>query len=223
MDIFVNDITLSFLGWFLASLVSFLLGLLLGYLLWYKYRNQVARLEADLKKEHDRFVEVETKFASLKYQHDELTKDKKALQDALNRCEGDKVIIQGMLNEMKEKESGGDGGAVSVAGPGVMSRSPETSAVASGLSDASPDDLKIIEGIGPKIEQILNDAGIKTWADLSTTDIDHLQKLLTEAGSRYRLANPETWPKQAALAAAGKWEELQSYQDVLQGGRDANK
>ncbi|MBK9256263.1 MAG: hypothetical protein IPM42_12310 [Saprospiraceae bacterium] len=82
------------------------------------------------------------------------------------------------------------------------------------------DDLKAVEGIGPKIEELLNNAGINTWRSLSETSIDRIQAVLTAAGPRYSLADPGTWPKQAALAADGKWDELSAYQDYLQGGKD---
>ncbi len=84
----------------------------------------------------------------------------------------------------------------------------------------NPEDLKIIEGIGPKIEQLLKDAGIKTWGDLSMTSVQRIQEILNAAGDNFRLADPNTWPKQAELAANGKWGELIAYQDFLQAGKD---
>ena len=81
-------------------------------------------------------------------------------------------------------------------------------------------DLKAVEGIGPKIEGLLNAAGITTWKGLSETDVSKIQSILDAAGSRYKLADPSTWPKQAGMAADGKWDELQEYQDFLQGGKE---
>jgi predicted flap endonuclease-1-like 5' DNA nuclease len=82
------------------------------------------------------------------------------------------------------------------------------------------DDLKAIEGIGPKIENLLHEAGIKTWQKLSETDVSILHSILEKAGPRYQLASPDTWPKQAKLAAEGKWDDLQVYQDSLDGGKE---
>lgn len=82
---------------------------------------------------------------------------------------------------------------------------------------ARPDDLKIIEGIGPKIEKLLNDAGITTFAGLAATEVSHLEQILAEA--KLRIADPTTWPEQALLAAQGKMTELQALQDSLKGGR----
>ena len=84
----------------------------------------------------------------------------------------------------------------------------------------NPNDLKIVEGIGPKIEGLLKDAGINTWSDLAAASVDKIQDVLNAAGDRFKLANPSTWPKQAKLAAEGKWSELTEYQDFLEGGVD---
>jgi large subunit ribosomal protein L27 len=82
------------------------------------------------------------------------------------------------------------------------------------------DDLKMVEGIGPKIEGLLHDAGIMTWEDLANAPTENVQKILDEAGPRYRMHQPTTWAKQARLAADAKWEELEAYQDHLDGGRE---
>ena len=84
---------------------------------------------------------------------------------------------------------------------------------------SKPDDLTKIEGIGPKISAILQAGGITTFARLSTVDVDRLRDLLEKAGPRYNLADPETWPMQAALAAAGRWGVLDALQEELHGGR----
>lgn len=81
------------------------------------------------------------------------------------------------------------------------------------------DDLKAVEGVGPKIAELLNNGGITTWRELANTDVATIQGILDAAGSRYKLADPGTWPKQAELAADGKWDELTEYQDFLQGGK----
>ncbi|NRB50097.1 MAG: DUF1049 domain-containing protein [Saprospiraceae bacterium] len=82
-----------------------------------------------------------------------------------------------------------------------------------------PTNLKIVEGIGPKIEQLLKDGGINNWQDLAEATLERLQEILTAAGERYRIHDPNTWSNQATLAAAGKWAELDKYQDELKGGR----
>jgi len=87
-------------------------------------------------------------------------------------------------------------------------------------ADAKPDDLKKIEGIGPKIATILSEAGYETFAKLSKADPEKIREILLEkGGKRYAMHNPETWPAQAEMAAAGKWDELKKWQDELDGGR----
>ncbi len=76
-------------------------------------------------------------------------------------------------------------------------------------------DLKVVEGIGPKIEQLLKNAGITNWKELANVNIFDLKSILAGAGDRYRLANPESWPQQAALAENGSWKELKKYQNGL--------
>jgi small subunit ribosomal protein S1 len=86
-------------------------------------------------------------------------------------------------------------------------------------SNTSADDLKKIEGIGPKISQILTEAGIPSFEALSKADPDKLREILEAAGSRYKMFDPSTWPEQASLAAAGEWDKLKKLQDDLDGGR----
>ncbi|MCC6817177.1 MAG: 30S ribosomal protein S1 [Saprospiraceae bacterium] len=81
------------------------------------------------------------------------------------------------------------------------------------------DDLKIIEGIGPKIAELLAAEGIIKFNDLAGAEIDRIKIILENAGSRYKMHDPTTWPQQAALAAEGKMEELKVLQDSLKGGK----
>lgn len=82
---------------------------------------------------------------------------------------------------------------------------------------AQADDLTIVEGIGPKIAGVLQAAGITTFAQLAAADVAQLTEIVQQAD--LRLAHPDTWPEQAALAAEGKWDELQSLTSQLKGGR----
>lgn len=81
------------------------------------------------------------------------------------------------------------------------------------------DDLTKIEGIGPKIKTLLNKDGIWSFAQLSEARVSRLQKILDQAGPRYRVHKPKTWPEQAKMAAAGNWAELKKWQEELKGGR----
>lgn len=81
-----------------------------------------------------------------------------------------------------------------------------------------PDNLRKIEGIGPKISQILNDAGIFTFAQLAAATLPQLEKIVHEDAGLH-IARPDTWPEQAQLAADENWDELEVLQDHLKGGR----
>lgn len=81
-----------------------------------------------------------------------------------------------------------------------------------------PDDLEKIEGIGPKIAKVLQEAGITTFAALAATSPERLRAILDQAGIR-RISDPATWPEQARLAAEGKLQELEAFQSTLKAGR----
>lgn len=80
------------------------------------------------------------------------------------------------------------------------------------------DDLTRIEGIGPKISGLLQEAGISSFAQLAAANVDRLQKIIADANLT-ALADPATWPAQAKLAAEGQWERLEVLQEELKGGR----
>ena len=106
------------------------------------------------------------------------------------------------------------------ATPPPATEAPATKAPAPMVAEAQksvPDDLTMIEGIGPKISALLRAAGITTFAKLAATETSQIQQILT-AGS-IRLADPGTWAEQARLAAAGDQDGLQALQDRLKGGR----
>lgn len=87
-------------------------------------------------------------------------------------------------------------------------------------AEVKADDLKKIEGIGPKIAEILASKGYETFAKLGDAKVDDLKAILEEAGSRYKMHDPTTWPEQSKMAAEGKWDELKVWQDELDGGRE---
>jgi len=96
----------------------------------------------------------------------------------------------------------------------VAEKAPEAPA-----KSAAADDLKKIEGIGPKLAEVLTAAGIDTYAKMAAADPEKIREILVEASSRYKMHNPTSWPQQAQLAADGKWDELQKLQDELDGGK----
>jgi predicted flap endonuclease-1-like 5' DNA nuclease len=122
--------------------------------------------------------------------------------------------VQGRAEEKTSQHTESDAAArssvVEISAPAGETTPPPVEPVA-------PDDLREIEGIGPKISSWLQAAGITTFDQLAAADVEQLRRIVYGAG--LRIADPSTWPEQAALAAAGKWDELEALQDELKGGR----
>lgn len=85
------------------------------------------------------------------------------------------------------------------------------------VEEKPADDLAKIEGIGPKVSQVLNEAGITTFEALAQANAVEIQKLLDAAG--LQMMDPQGWIEQARLAAKGDWEGFERLQDELKGGR----
>ncbi len=79
-------------------------------------------------------------------------------------------------------------------------------------------DLTIIEGIGPKIQELLHNDGVHTWKSLSEATVARCQGILDAAGAAYKVHDPGTWPEQALYAYEGRWKALKDWQDKLDGG-----
>lgn len=88
-----------------------------------------------------------------------------------------------------------------------------------GKAAPAADDLKKIEGIGPKIEKLFHDAGITTFDGLAKAKKKTLTDILASAGPRFKMHDPATWMQQAKLAAKGEWDKLAKLQDELKGGK----
>ncbi len=81
------------------------------------------------------------------------------------------------------------------------------------------DDLTKIEGIGPKIAEALSKAAITSFVGIATKRPAEIKAVLEAAEGNFASHDTSTWPRQARLAADGKWDELKSLQDELDGGR----
>ena len=89
---------------------------------------------------------------------------------------------------------------------------------ASGFNLKHADDLTIVEGIGPKTDELLRANGIESFAQLAGLQLTDLLALLEHGGPNFRLANPATWAEQARLAAENRWADLKRLQRDLIGG-----
>lgn len=105
------------------------------------------------------------------------------------------------------------------AGSPVISKPVKPVYIPSEPVTPGSDDLKVIEGVGPKIEELLNKHGIFSFATLADTSPVRISAILKSAGPRFQIQDPSMWPQQAALAKQGKWNELKEIQNRLISGR----
>ena len=95
-----------------------------------------------------------------------------------------------------------------------------TAAALAGFSIKGNDDLPIIEGIGPKISELLKSNGVTTFDKLSRMSVLEISAILDSGGARFKLANPGSWAQQARLCHENRWAELKTLQDELYAGVD---
>lgn len=143
------------------------------------------------------------------------------LQDRINFLEGEldacrKSKVPATINV----DAGGSASTViGGTGAGIVAGGLGLAGVVAAAAPTKKDDLKIVEGIGPKIEELFNNAGIYSFAELADTSAEKMKAILDAAGPRFQIHNPATWADQAALARDGKWDELKKWQDELYKGK----
>ncbi|MEM7485897.1 MAG: hypothetical protein AAF348_11880 [Bacteroidota bacterium] len=108
--------------------------------------------------------------------------------------------------------------ALTISEPETLGFDKDAAKIALGKK-VKEDDLKIVEGIGPKIEGLFHNFDIKTWKALAETSTDKCQEVLNSGGDRYRIHDPASWPMQAKMAYEGHWKELAKWQDKHKSGK----
>ena len=212
--------------WWIWSLGAFLLGLLVACFVfgWCRYGRRIRELEEERDNYHAQFTAKEKDYMSLKYQFDESNKDNTALRASLNKCESDMLVLKTKMDKLSDGGSSGPvGRGIGVISGGGGEDDTQLEAESGGLPYGGifeSDNLKIVEGVGPKIESLLKAAGFNTWAALGKAEYEDLKKVLEDAGPRYRIHDPKSWAQQAQLAADGKWSELVEFQKFLDAGRE---
>jgi predicted flap endonuclease-1-like 5' DNA nuclease len=213
-------------GW-----VWVLLGVLLGIVIGWLLRSIAAKRQvARARKHHVETAELERlrgRVANL----EPVAADRDQLQAQLDECRARAAATPEPDQRRGAAAIGEQPGDERVhAPPPPVEESPIRAPTAPDVSQAKAilgraitlDDLKAIEGIGPKIESLCHGIGIRTWFDLSTTEASLLRTMLADAGSRFATHDPSSWPDQAALLAAGRWDEFKTLTDGLRGGRAAD-
>ena len=137
----------------------------------------------------------------------------------LGHLKGDKVIVFKKKRRKGYKKKNGHRQYLteiqieSIAASGTKKAAKK--AAPKKATKAKGDDLKKIEGIGPKIAETLAAAGIVSFADLAKAEPAKISEIIANVRGNHVT---DTWPKQAELAAEGKWDELKEWQDKLDGG-----
>ena len=194
-----------------------------------------AKFNDDVRKEADETVKKEKEVEKLVTKKAVEKVASKVEMTTLGEIEGFSALKEQLQENAKAKLEASstakesDNAAAPVAEPEAVVEQVveavvvETPAVTETVVEATisgkADDLKIIEGIGPKIAELLNADGIITFKDLAGTSVERIQGILDAAGPRYRMHDPSTWPNQSQLAADGKMDELKILQDNLKGGK----
>ncbi|MDZ4750914.1 MAG: 50S ribosomal protein L21 [Flavobacteriales bacterium] len=138
---------------------------------------------------------------------------------------GDKVIVfKKKRRKGYQKKNGFRAYLTELTIEGIAASGAKKGAAPAKVSAPAPDpakaaakgeDLTMIEGIGPKIAELLISKGIASYADLASAEVDALRAILDEAGGVIKSKNPGTWPAQAKLASEGKFDELRKWQEEL--------
>ncbi len=163
----------------------------------------------DIKKEADQLVEAEKN-----KEKDEIKKNIKQTQSKIEHSTlGDLASFTELKEQIAEAQA-------SEAKETAKAETKKAEVKSAPKSDGSKDDLKKVEGIGPKIQELFNNAGIMTFEDLSKADPADLKNILLGGGSRYQMHDPTTWPMQAKMAADGEWDKLKEWQDHAKGGKE---
>lgn len=186
----------------LSWLVPFLLGLLLGWVLWGKFKKYYEDLTAG-------FDSLKTKFSALENDHSKCKSEKNDYANEL-------LLLKSRIRELES------------AGKASDTKPSTPQSFASGIKAdkfiaLKEDNLQIIEGIGPKMNEFLRNNGVYTWAELASKNAHELKAMLAKEGKKYLMIDPSSWPKQALLAKDGKWEELISMQKHLSTGKNEPK
>jgi predicted flap endonuclease-1-like 5' DNA nuclease len=228
---------------FMCCIWWFLAGLLVGWLLWqlfdkfFRRDGEPAgvRLQRELDSANAKFsglqAELNTSRTSLTTKANELS----GLHNQFNlkseeatKLNGDLTGLRALIGERDAEISRLRASLNATENKANVSAA--AAAAATGLATAAgfgftaqkngKDDLIIIEGIGPKINELLLAAGIDTFRKLADAPIAQVQQILDAAGPHFRLANPTSWAKQSDMCARADWATLRKYQDDLTAGVD---
>lgn len=204
--------------WPLWWIAPFILGLVLGSSIWGRYKKRVGELEDELRRSRTEIHNINSalNYCNSKRDEDsiiiseqlrELTATKKQLSLLVNQKPA--VSSQKLASKVTPVQEKVDLNVVDKDNEPIVDNHKSSKGDYNKLHKSN---LQIIEGIGPKLESVLKENGIKKWSDLSSRSYGELRAILDKYGGRYAIVDPTTWPKQATLAKKEKWQKLMDFQ-----------
>ena len=195
-------------------LVAFVLGYLLRYLLNDSFKSRIANLESELNRLSSEGltsseVDATAEFNALQERIKEQATEIEKLSQKLAGSNIEKISLEKQLAGLT---------------PDLVNTALSTTSNTVNIEPASTkevvkDNLKKIEGIGPKIEELLNNDGVYSFQDLISASVSRIRGILIAAGPNYAVHDPSTWAEQARVAHEGLWDDLSDMQEQLKGGK----
>lgn len=190
----------------IVLLIAALLGYLIGYFLAKrKYMKQIAYLEEEKARLEAKIRKLEEEKLSLQADVRQKEEDKVSLQADVRRMDDEIASLKLTIDKLEREAR-----MLAEQQAEMTAQPPEARRIV-------PDDLKAVQGIGPKIARLLMNRGITTWKALSETAPEYLREILdSDGGERFRINNPGSWPQQALLLHEGRFDELTEFQGKLE-------
>jgi len=236
MDILTNMCQWWPLWWALPAI----LGWFLGRAMMMKWKTRTEELENVVKDWEKKYASLEGDLGDCRKRSAELDSDLALERGRIRETERANKYLQADLDDAKKaledakaankvsKTSSASTGTVAATGAAASSLASTSSTKAdssssSGASNTAGEgkwsklrtnNMQIIEGIGPKMDEVLNAEGISSWSVLASKSTDELKALLTDEkyGGKYKIVDPSDWAAQAAFAAKGDWDGLIRHQ-----------
>jgi len=218
MSTYVLEITIILLG-------AFVLGYLLRSILNGSLKSKLSDLESENSVLRSKSLPENGQPAAISLDVENKLKDQKRELDDLNNrlseCYAKRIKAENALSTLQTEVEKANTDSIAQIAEEAPSEPTvvETSETMSTSIGGEKNDLKKIEGIGPKIEELLNTDGIYTYKQVIDSSVERIKGILIAAGPNYAVHDPSTWGEQASLADSGSWEKLNTLQEELKGGK----
>ena len=168
-------------------------------------RNRAASLERGRGEADEVRAQLTTELDRARSDADEV---RARLTAELDQARAENDELRARIAEL-EAGAAGDGDATDTGASPTPHGPPDVEVAREVLgTKVTADDLTLVDGVGPKIAGLLTDAGIDSWRALADADVERLRLVLAEAGPRYRMHDPSSWPTQGRLLAEGRWQDF---------------